>query len=215
MSDKQIIITVAGPSTSGKSTLANLFKDLGYSEIVSTTTRPQRTGEIDGVHYHFVDQVKFDEMVKTEQLVENAPVGQYWYGVSKAAIAQVLESGKSAILVLEPTGANNVATFCQEQSLINHKVFLNNPLELLISRLAERYDTDAKRNDEVYKDRLWNIAFVEPKKWTAKAYSGEHFYDQIFDTFNTDNQENVITSILAEVEKKLTNKTNNNNKRKF
>lgn len=213
MSDKQIIITVAGPSTSGKSTLANLFKDLGYSEIVSTTTRPQRTGEIDGVHYHFVDQAKFDEMVKTEQLVENAPVGQYWYGVSKAAIAQVLESGKSAILVLEPTGANNVATFCQEQSLINHKVFLNNPVELLLSRLFERFENDNNAKVEVYKDRLRNIKYIEPKEWTAKAYSGEHFYDQIFDSFNLDNQENVISSILSEVEKKLTNK--NNNKRKI
>ena len=41
---KPIIITITGPSTSGKSTLANLFKPEGYQEVVSTTSRPARTG---------------------------------------------------------------------------------------------------------------------------------------------------------------------------
>jgi guanylate kinase len=206
MSDKQIIITIAGPSTSGKSTLANLFKPEGYQEIVSTTTRPQRTGEIDGVHYHFVNQETFDQLLSDNELVEHAPVGKYFYGVSKKAIQNVLNSGNSAVLVLEPKGANEVAKFCVEKNLENHKVFINNPMEILIRRLHERYENDLNRNDDVYKDRLWNIGFIEPREWTNKAYSGEHHYDQIFDTFTPQNQDSVLKDILEQVQKKL-NKT--------
>lgn len=215
MSEKQIIISIVGPSTSGKSTLSSLLKPLGFSGIVSTTTRPQRTGEQNGIDYHFLSETQFKDMESNGQLVEHAEVGKYLYGVSKQSIYDVAASGKSAVLVVEPTGANAVAEFCKEKDILNHKVYLNNPIELLIQRLQERYENDKKRDDDVYKDRLWNIGMIEPKKWTAKAYSGEHYYDQIFDTFNLDNQQDIIDSILSEVNKKLSNKAVSTNKRKF
>lgn len=203
---KPIIITITGPSTSGKSTLANLFKPEGYQEVVSTTSRPARTGEIDGVSYYFVNDSKFQELIDTEQLVEHASVGKYSYGVSKKAISDVLNKGIPAILVIEPQGANNVAKFCEEEGIILHKVFINNSMETLVSRLQQRYLTDEKAREDVYKDRLWNIAFIEPQEWTKKAYSGEHSYDQIFDTFLPENQKEVLNSILSAVELKLVQK---------
>lgn len=215
MSEKQIIISIVGPSTSGKSTLSSLLKPLGFSGIVSTTTRPQRTGEQNGIDYHFLSDEQFQNMLANEQLVEHAQVGKYFYGVSKQSIYDVAISGKSAVLVVEPSGANAVADFCKEKGILNHKVYLNNPIALLIERLNERYENDKNRNDDVYKDRLWNIGMIEPREWTAKAYSGEHHYDQIFDSFNLDNQQNIIDSIIEEVNKKLTNKNGSTNKRKF
>ena len=208
MSDKKVIITITGPSTSGKSTLAELFKPEGFQEVVSTTTRPQRTGEINGISYYFVDDNKFSEMMRAEELVEHAAVGQYSYGVSKRAISDVLNAGKPAVLVIEPKGANNVAKFCEQEGITVHKVFLNNDMNILIDRLQKRWDEDAKAKEEVYKERLWNIAFIEPKEWTAKAYSGEHHYDQIFDSFLPENQDEVLHSILSAVEQKLTKKNN-------
>lgn len=203
MSEKQIIITIAGPSTSGKSTLANLFKPLGFDEIVSTTTRPQRTGEVDGIHYHFVTQEKFDQLVADKELVEHAPVGKFYYGVSKNAIQDVLNTGKSAVLVLEPNGVIEVAKFCEAQQVENYRVYINNPVELLIKRLHERFEKDEKRNIEVYKEREHNIRCIEPREWTEKAYSGEHYYDQIFDTFTPENQQSILTDILENVNAKL------------
>lgn len=207
MSNKQVIITIAGPSTSGKSTLANLFKPEGYQEIVSTTTRPPRTGEIHGVHYYFVSPEDFQIMISDNHLVEHAPVGKYLYGVSKQAIQDVLSSGNSAVLVLEPNGALEVAKFCKEINIINHKVFINNPIDVLIERLYERKKNDQKATEEVYKEREFNIRVIEPQQWTAPAYSGEHFYDQVFDTFNNDNQANVFNSIKTSVSHKLNKKS--------
>lgn len=207
MSDKKIIVTICGPSTTGKSTLANLFKEEGYKEIVSTTTRPMRTGEVEGESYYFVPNDHFQHQIANNQLVEHDSVGQYFYGVSKQAISKVLDAGHPAVLVITPQGANNVEQFCLENSIELVKVYVNNKMDLLIERLVQRYATDVKANDEVYKDRLWNITMVEPKQWTAKAYSGEHYYDRVFDTFTSNNQHEVFTTIKQIVEKKL-NKSN-------
>lgn len=196
------LITITGPSTAGKSTLAELFKEQGYQEIVSTTTRPQRTGEINGVNYYFVNDKEFSELIKNDQLVEYATVGKHSYGVSKQAIDNVLNKGIPGVLVIEPQGANNVALFCAEQNISLHKVFINNPMDILVSRLQKRYETDEKAKEEVYKDRLWNIAFIEPKEWTQKAYSGEHHYDQVFDSFTPENEKQVLFNILENIQNK-------------
>lgn len=212
MSAKNILITICGPSTTGKSTLSDMFKNDGYKGVVTTTTRPPRTGEIDGVHYHFVTQERFNEMIKDNELVEHNSVGKYSYGLSKKAINDVMITGYPAVLVMEPQGANQVALFCEEQNIQNHKVYVNNTLQVLIERLIERKKTDAKATDEVYKERLFSLAFLEPENWTKPAYSGEHKYDQIFDTFVADNQKNVYDDICNAIKKKLEQK--NSNKRK-
>lgn len=205
MIKKPIVITVSGPSTSGKTTFASLFIPLGYKEIVSTTTRPIRTGEIDGVNYHFVDNNAFENMIKNEDLIEHIQVGKYYYGVSKNAINDVIENGHPAVLVVEPNGANEVAKFCNEKSITLHKVFINNPLEILIKRLEDRKSKDLNAIESVYKERLWNIEVFEPAAWTEKAYNGEHHYDQIFDTFNPENQFYTLNSVLSEVDNKINN----------
>ena len=53
-------IVLVGPMGSGKTTLANiLVKDYGYQHWASTTTRPPRYGEVDGVDYLFVNDEEF------------------------------------------------------------------------------------------------------------------------------------------------------------
>ena len=212
MSDKKILVTICGPSTTGKSTLANLFKEDGYKEIVSTTTRPSRTGETDGVSYYFVGDNHFSVLKESNQLVEHEDVGKYSYGVSKQAIADVLNQGFPAVLVIAPKGANRVEEYCQENDINLVKVYVNNKMDLLVERLVKRYETDIKATDEVYRDRLWNLCMIEPKEWTAKAYSGEHHYDLIFDQFHQDNQHEVYASIHKEIERKINPASKSKNK---
>lgn len=207
MKNEKYLITITGPSTSGKSTLATLFKEDGFSEVVSTTTRPQRTGEIEGVSYYFTDEDNFINQLADQELVEHVKVGKYFYGVSKKAISDVLDKGIPAVLVIEPNGANKVAEYCQEKGIILHKVFVNNDMNILIERLQKRFHEDKNAKLDVYQERLWNIAIIEPKEWTSKAYSGEHHYDQIFDSFLPENQNEVKNSILQALQKKLSNKS--------
>lgn len=207
MKNNKFLITITGPSTSGKSTLASLFKEDGFTEIVSTTTRPQRTGEVEGSSYYFTNEDDFVKQLNNDDLVEHVKVGKYFYGVSKKAISDVIDKGIPAVLVIEPNGANKVAQYCKEQNISLHKVFVNNDMNVLIERLQKRFNEDKNANIEVYQERLWNIAIIEPKEWTKKAYSGEHHYDQIFDSFLPQNQDDIKNAVLSALNKKIKTQT--------
>lgn len=59
-----VVLVLSGPSGAGKSSLINkIVNDIGeYYFSISTTTRPMRTGEVEGVHYHFVNVEEFKKI---------------------------------------------------------------------------------------------------------------------------------------------------------
>ncbi|WP_390890150.1 guanylate kinase, partial [Leclercia adecarboxylata] len=63
-----VIMVLSSPSGAGKTTLTRMLldSDASLSLSISVTTRPMRPNEIDGVHYHFIDQVRFDAMVASQ-----------------------------------------------------------------------------------------------------------------------------------------------------
>lgn len=191
------LITVAGPSCTGKSVMADLLKPFNFSEIVSTTTRPMREGEIDGKSYHFVSKEDFEDLIKNDEMIEYSVVNQkHYYGVSKKALQDFLDSGNDGILVIEPFGSANVRKYCEGKDIDLHQVFLNNPLPLLVSRMLERFKGDSLAKTDNYVRRLQDMIIFEQENWVKKAYSGEHKYEQIFDSFGNENQIEVINSIL-------------------
>lgn len=76
-------------------------------EVVSSTTRPQRVGEIDGVHYHFVSVDVFLSLIKYD---ETLYCGNY-YGLTKKAVDDILASSEIAIIVVDKVGVDNVKKF--------------------------------------------------------------------------------------------------------
>ena len=66
-----LMFVLSSPSGAGKSTLARMLieKMPGLIMSVSVTTRPMRPGEVDGEHYHFIDQARFHAMVKDGELL--------------------------------------------------------------------------------------------------------------------------------------------------
>jgi guanylate kinase len=207
MKNKNILVTICGPSTTGKSTFTQLLKEYGYSSIVTTTTRPMRTGEIQGVSYNFVSEDEFNKMIKNEDLIEYNNIGKYSYGTSKKAVLTTIKES-NGMIVMEPYGANNLYEFCLKNDIPVHKIYLNNPIEKLIERLQDRYLSDQNAKEEVYKERLWSLAFIEPKEWTEKAYSKEHYYDQIFNEFDSANDKQVVQKVITAIK----NKHNKSNK---
>ncbi len=102
---------LAGPTAVGKGTVAACIRE-EHPEIwisVSVTTRAPRPGEVDGMHYHFVSDAEFDELVETDGLLEWAVVhGRHRYGTPRAAVEQRLERGESALLEIDLQGARQV-----------------------------------------------------------------------------------------------------------
>ena len=101
---------ISGPSGVGKSTvLRELLRDrddLYFS--ISATTRTPREGEINGVHYHFINVDRFREMIQEDEFLEYAEYVGNFYGTPKRFVDEAMEQGKDVILDIEVQGALQV-----------------------------------------------------------------------------------------------------------
>jgi guanylate kinase len=107
---KGLLFVVAAPSGAGKTSLvAALLKampDLALS--ISHTTRPIRTGEADGLNYHFTTRDTFEQMIKSGQFLEYADVFGNLYGTARASLSKQRENGHDVVLEIDWQGANQV-----------------------------------------------------------------------------------------------------------
>lgn len=138
MSGPSRLTVLAGPTAVGKGTVAAYIRE-HHPEVwisISCTTRTRRPGEIDGVHYYFVDDAGFDELVATGQMLEWAVVhGKARYGTPRGPVEATLAAGRPALLEIDLQGARQVREAMPEALF----VFLAPPSwDELVSRLVGR-----------------------------------------------------------------------------
>ncbi len=146
------MIVICAPSGTGKSTLLNRLK-LDHPELewsVSCTTRPKRSGETDGIDYHFIDKEDFEKQIKENMFIEWARVHSNYYGTSKHFVDEGLALGKSMLFDLDVQGADAMKKLYGKRAQI---IFIEPPsVEELEKRLRIR-GTDA---DHVILERVNN-----------------------------------------------------------
>ena len=108
--NKPNLYVVAAPSGGGKSSLisALLKKDEQVRLSVSHTTRSPRPGEIDGVHYYFIDEDGFLELIDRQAFLEHARVFDHRYGTGREAVERQLSAGYDVILDIDWQGARQI-----------------------------------------------------------------------------------------------------------
>lgn len=132
-----LLVVVSGPSGVGKGTVVRrlLERMAGTQASVSVTTRRPRPGEVDGAHYHFVDEDTFERLVAEGALLEWAEVHGARYGTPRAWVEERLGVGEDVILEIDVQGALQV----REREPHAVLVFLTPPShEELARRLAQR-----------------------------------------------------------------------------
>jgi guanylate kinase len=137
------LFIISAPSGAGKTSLvkALLGQDPGLTVAVSYTTRASRPGEIDGVHYHFVDAAVFGAMVADDAFLEYAEVFGNRYGTAEASVRSELEAGRDLVLEIDWQGARQVrARFPAAVSIF----ILPPSVEVLEERLRGRGQDDAR-----------------------------------------------------------------------
>ncbi|MDM7322415.1 MAG: guanylate kinase [Gammaproteobacteria bacterium] len=110
------LYVISAPSGAGKTSLVKALRETlpGIAVSVSHTTRAMRPGEVDGVHYHFVDHATFERMVEHGDFLEHARVFDNYYGTSKAAVEMGLAAGQDVILEIDWQGARQVRALFPE-----------------------------------------------------------------------------------------------------
>lgn len=104
------LFVISGPSGAGKGTICKevLDEERNIRMSVSMTTRSPRKGEIDRIHYHFVDRETFEELIDADGFLEYADVYGNLYGTPRDKVMEWLDQGIDVILEIDVQGAMQV-----------------------------------------------------------------------------------------------------------
>lgn len=106
------LIVLAGPAGVGKGSIVRwiLENRNDFTVSVSATTRDPRPGEVDGVHYHFVTNDQFENLIAEGRMLEWAKVhGANYYGTMRAELERAEAEDKHLLLEIDLQGARQVA----------------------------------------------------------------------------------------------------------
>ena len=176
------LFVISGASGVGKSTVLKQVmagrEDLSFS--VSATTRQARPGEEDGVHYYFVSQEKFQQMIQENAFLEYDKHAANYYGTPEFQVEEKLQKG-SVILDIEPAGAKIVKEKRSDAVLI----FIMPPSqEELERRLRGRGDTSEDQIGMRLERAVWEM---DQRSW----------YDYVVVNDQADACANQILEIIA------------------
>ncbi|MEG1569762.1 MAG: guanylate kinase [Clostridia bacterium] len=105
-----MLLIISGPSGTGKGTLVKMLMDSdpSFRFSCSVTTRKPRSYEIEGVHYHFVNELEYQEMVENDEFLEHATVHGHSYGTLRKPVLEMMAQGYNVVLDIDPQGAISV-----------------------------------------------------------------------------------------------------------
>lgn len=146
------LIVICAPSGTGKSTLIQKlmqeFPDLEWS--VSCTTRPMRTGEVNGKDYHFISKDEFESQIGQDNFIEWAKVHSNYYGTSKTFVNQGLSEGRKMLFDIDVQGADAMKKIYGSNAQV---IFIEPPS---IEELERRLRFRATDKEETILERVNN-----------------------------------------------------------
>ena len=146
------MVILSSPSGAGKTTLVKLLsKDKKFNISVSHTTRKPRINEVPDEDYYFVDDKKFQGLIKNEELLEYAKVFNHLYGTTRTPVIEKLEKGQNVVFDIDWQGADQI-----KNKKLNYKLitfFVLPPSKgVLFDRLSNRDMKDKLIVDERMKE---------------------------------------------------------------
>ena len=147
-SKDSVLLVLAGPAGSGKSTLCDRLvgANLGFTRVVTSTTRAPRSGEAHGVHYHFFTPQEFDAKVAAGEFLEWAWVhGDRRYGTLAASVLGPLLLGRKLVMSVDVQGVESLRKIAAKNPFLSRvmtTVFIVVDHERLLGRMRERGKDD-------------------------------------------------------------------------
>jgi guanylate kinase len=160
-----LMLVLSSPSGAGKSTIARLLldKEENLELSISVTTRPRRSSEVDGIHYHFLDTKRFDQMKEHDELLEWAEVHGNAYATPRGPVENAIENGRDILFDIDIQGTFQLYDKMRADVV---SIFILPPS---ISEMKSRLRRRAEDTEEVILRRL-ETAVGEMKHWSKYDY---------------------------------------------
>ena len=135
----RMMIIISSPSGAGKTTLVKLLskRNKNFEISISNTTRVPRRDEIEGKDYYFINEEKFNDLIKTKSFYEHARVFNNLYGTLKDPVIKNLSHGKDVLFDIDWNGSKQMKRLKLKNKLIS--IFILPPnIKTLRDRLSNR-----------------------------------------------------------------------------
>ncbi|EKD84808.1 MAG: hypothetical protein ACD_38C00156G0004 [uncultured bacterium] len=164
MKSAKSLIVLTGKTTSGKDTVASKLQQKfpNLKKILTTTSRPPRNSETNGIDYDFLSEDKFKQKITEGDFIEHVEYGGNLYGTQKCQIANNL--GHDLIWRIDPSRAGKVREFIKDSfdqsradDLLKRIVviYLTVSDEVVLERLKKRGISQAEINHRMQEDKLF------------------------------------------------------------
>ena len=160
-----LMLVLSSPSGAGKSTIARLLleQEDNLELSISVTTRPRRSSEVHGVHYHFLEPKQFEKMKEHDELLEWAEVHGNYYATPRGPVEEAIENGRDILFDIDIQGTFQLY---QKMRADVVSVFILPPS---IAEMKPRLHRRAEDTDDVILKRL-ETAVGEMKHWAEYDY---------------------------------------------
>lgn len=186
------IVYLMGKSSSGKDTIfKRLLADssLGLKTIVPYTTRPIRSGEQDGLEYHFTDEAGYQELRKSGRIIEERTY-QTFHGTWRYFViddGELRWDGQDYIMIGTPEAYLKMKDYFGEDKMLPVMIELDDGVRLERALSRER-EQKHPRYEEMCRRFLVDSEDFSEEKIQAAG---------IFRRFKNDDLENCLAEISS------------------
>ncbi|ALS24261.1 MULTISPECIES: guanylate kinase [Paenibacillus] len=139
LKDKELIFVFTGPNGAGRRTVAQMSgSTLGMKQVLSYTTRPPRSSEVDGQDYHFVSREQFAAAEANNEFIEVVEIDGNRYGIKEKDVAQMLQKHGAIYLILNRYGAEMLKKIYGDRVI---RIFIYADRDTVMRREQERGDS--------------------------------------------------------------------------
>ena len=180
-----MLVILSGVSGAGKDTIKKeLIKRMeDVISLPSFTSRNPREGEEEGVQYHFITKMEFEEKIGNNEFYEYDLHHDNYYGTSKKLMNEKIESGKIIVKDIDVNGTEHLKDLLNADTKVV-TIFLRVPKEELEKRLQDRVD---KPSPAEIRLRLSRFEYEE---------SRINLYDYVLKNDNLEKTVQIVMTIL-------------------
>jgi len=181
-----MMFVLSSPSGVGKTTLTKKLasNNSNFKISISHTTRKPRPNEIDGKDYYFVNEEKFNQLIKNNSFLEYCKIFGNYYGTQKKPVLEYILKNKDVLFDIDWQGTQQLKGV-KDISLVTFFILPPN-IKALRGRLLNRHEGQEK----VIEQRM-NKFSEEVSHWNEYNYVVVNddlslCYDKILNIINSE-----------------------------